>query len=395
MRKPRIPLIYGGSAIGAAGTFSSLTDAKKAQKVVDALHEGVPIDRMPLVIRLHEEEQGEDQAALESVPVEAIDTSNVSLYTQILGEMDLYECAVDTKSGLPPYLFYPLAPGDHSRAKLREAYDRMLESLGEKRVRVLYLNAPDHATPFEETLAAMDELYQEGKFEMLGLSNYRTHEVAHIVTLCRGHGWVAPSVYQGVYNAVDRSVESELIPCLRQFNIKFAAYCPLAGGYLTGNLLFEPELADGGVHLDLAPIPGPNTAPRPRLRQLHAKLRGSRRKFDPQNPFGKWYLTRYLHPKMNDAVLALCVVLDAHGISLHAASIRWLQHHSALLPTDLGIVFGGRTPAQVTQTLMYSVQGALPEAVVTAFEECYEQVKGSLPGFWIDPAQDHGVAASS
>lgn len=45
--------------------------------------------------------------------------------------------------------------------------------------------------------------------EMFGLSNFKTYEVAEIVTLCRTNGWTAPSVYEGLYSAIDRTVETE------------------------------------------------------------------------------------------------------------------------------------------------------------------------------------------
>ena len=35
-----------------------------------------------------------------------------------------------------------------------------------------YLHAPDHTTPFEETLKAVDELHKEGKFKRFGVSNF-------------------------------------------------------------------------------------------------------------------------------------------------------------------------------------------------------------------------------
>lgn len=80
-----------------------------------------------------------------------------------------------------------------------------------------------------------------------GLSNYNSWEVAEIYYIAKSHGWVLPTVYQGVYNALQRSVETEcapflsdtvkrltsfplsrLIPCLRKFGIRFYAYSPLA-----------------------------------------------------------------------------------------------------------------------------------------------------------------------
>ena len=63
----------------------------------------------------------------------------------------------------------------------------------------------------------------EGKFKELGLSNYKAWEVvcmyyqlltfylistfviqAEIYYICKQNGWVLPTVYQGMYNAVTR-----------------------------------------------------------------------------------------------------------------------------------------------------------------------------------------------
>ncbi|KAF7289725.1 Aflatoxin B1-aldehyde reductase [Mycena indigotica] len=399
MLSPRIPVIYGAAAIGAPGTFCALTNTEQAQRVVDALFDPGVEPQPELrqkIISLNDADDGHgDSSGLVREPVSlyAIDTSNVhtenSCFSfQILAQMDLHGCVIDTK-------FYPLVPGDHARVKLREAFDRMLASLGDKRVRVLYLNAPDHATPFSETFAAMDELHKEGKFEMLGLSNYRTHEVGEIVTLCRANGWVVPAVYQGLYNAIDRMVESELLPCLRQFGIKFAAYGPLAGGYLVGDLLFEPEPSRVRLHLDLPPSAAIVDHLLPSVNDLRQSLRGSGRHFDSRNPFSAWYQSRYLNSRINNAVFRLCAVLKLYGLSLHEASLRWLQHHSALVPSDLGMIFGGRTPDQVKQTLTYCTYGPLPDVILEAFEECYTEIRGGLPGFWMHPAWDDRLRENS
>ncbi|KAJ6582358.1 aflatoxin B1-aldehyde reductase [Mycena capillaripes] len=314
MFEPRIPVIYGAGGIGAPGTFCKLTDAATAQPVLDAW--------------------------CRRVGPSAIDTSN------------LYGFGTSEK-----YMFYPLAPGDHSAAKIKAACAKYMEALKGVKIRVLYLHAPDRTTPWAETLQAIDELHKEGKFEMFGLSNYRTYEVAEIVTLCRVNGWVAPTVYEGLYNAIDRTVETELIPCLRHFGIKFAAYCPLAGGYLVGHLISATE--------------DPN-----------AISQGSH--FDPKNPFGMWFRDRYL--PMGAAVGELRAIVEEHGLNLNGASVRWLQHHSALRPTDLGIIFGGSKVSHIEATLKYCTEGPLPKKVVKAYEECYAKVKGGLPNYHHDPA---------
>lgn len=42
-----------------------------------------------------------------------------------------------------------------------------------------------------------------------------------MVMICRANGWIQPTAYQGVYNAIHRAVEPELFPCLRKFGISF------------------------------------------------------------------------------------------------------------------------------------------------------------------------------
>ncbi|KAK7455755.1 hypothetical protein VKT23_010787 [Stygiomarasmius scandens] len=325
----RIPLIYGAAGIGAPGTGCKITTANEAQPIIDQFCKYGPM---------------------------AIDTS--ALYglgssEQLLAEMNLHGSRVDTK-------VYPLSPGDHSPAKLREACEKSVASLKGNKIRVYYLHAPDYATPFEETLKTIDELYREGKFEYFGLSNYKAYQVGEIVTLCRKNGWVEPTVYEGVYNPVDRTIETELIPALRHFNIKFAAYCPLAGGFLVGHLLKPGALdsVEAGSH------------------------------FDKNLPFGMYFQQKY--GKMIGPVSELRDAVEKHGLNLNQASVRWLQHHSAMIPSDLGIIFGGSKPSHVEKTLEYNAEGPLPEPVVQAFEECYLKVKAGLPNYhhdaaWYDP----------
>lgn len=104
----------------------------------------------------------------------------------------------------------------HKPERVKEIFNKSLSELGTKQVEIFYLHAPDRSVPFEDTLKACDELYKEGKFVKLGLSNYAAWEVAEIVNIARERGWVQPKIYQAMYNAVTRSIESELIPCCRK-----------------------------------------------------------------------------------------------------------------------------------------------------------------------------------
>ena len=67
-----------------------------------------------------------------------------------------------------------------------------------------YLHGPDRTTPYDVTMKAINDLYKEGHFKRFGISNYMSWEVAQMAELCRAHGWIQPTVYQGLYNAIHR-----------------------------------------------------------------------------------------------------------------------------------------------------------------------------------------------
>lgn len=97
---------------------------------------------------------------------------------------------------------YPTQPGKHKPENLRSDLETSLKELGTDQVDIFYLHAPDRSVPFAETLEEVDKLHKEGKFVELGLSNYTAFEVAEIVTLCAVRGWVRPTIYQAMYNAI-------------------------------------------------------------------------------------------------------------------------------------------------------------------------------------------------
>merc|ERR1712013_327261 len=117
--------------------------------------------------------------------------------------------------------------------------DTSLQSLSIPSCDIFYLHWPDHTVPIEDTLKGVDQLHKDGKFKEFGLSNYASWEVADIYHICKQSGYVLPTVYQGMYNALTRDIELELIPCLRRYGIRFYVYNPLAAGMLTGKYDFS------------------------------------------------------------------------------------------------------------------------------------------------------------
>ncbi|KAF7789104.1 hypothetical protein EIP86_000038 [Pleurotus ostreatoroseus] len=46
-------------------------------------------------------------------------------------------------------------------------------------------------------------------------------EVAQLCEMCKANGWIQPTAYQGIHNAIHRAVEPELFPCSRKYGISF------------------------------------------------------------------------------------------------------------------------------------------------------------------------------
>jgi aflatoxin B1 aldehyde reductase len=94
---------------------------------------------------------------------------------------------------------YPSEDGDHQAQKVKESVEKSLEELGTDVIDILYIHAADRATPFAETLEALDKLHKAGKFVQLGLSNFTAAEVAEVVMTCKYNNWVRPTIYQAMY----------------------------------------------------------------------------------------------------------------------------------------------------------------------------------------------------
>lgn len=121
---PRIPVILGAAQLGAPGTGERVSDPAIVQDFIDLM-------------------LSHGQTGIDTSRIYAQGTSE-----KLIGTLDLRGVArVDTK-------IFPLAPGDHEPAKLKETFKICQEALGAQKIRVFYLHAPDRSVPYEDTLEA-------------------------------------------------------------------------------------------------------------------------------------------------------------------------------------------------------------------------------------------------
>ncbi|KAK3936051.1 NADP-dependent oxidoreductase domain-containing protein [Diplogelasinospora grovesii] len=153
------------------------------------------------------------------------------------------------------------------------------------------------SVPFAETLEAMDKLYKAGKFKRLCLSNFTSFEVTEVVMTCKYNGWVRPTIYQGIYNCMQRGIETELIPACNRYGLDVVVYSPIAGGLLSGKHDKESRPEEG--------------------RFSDKFLKGVLRE-------------KYFKNGFFEAINELKEAAAKHGLSTIEVALRWLVHHSKL-----------------------------------------------------------------
>ena len=223
-----------------------------------------------------------------------------------------------------------------------------LERMNAASVDTVFLHFPDPVTPVISVLEAMADLHDQGKFKELGLSNFPAWMVADVWHICDQHGWVKPTIFEGIYNPLTRKAEIELNDCLNAFGMRFYAYNPLAGGLLTGRYgQFEDAPSDG--------------------RFTHRPN----------------YQKRYWKKSYFEAVHILKKAAEKHGMTCIEAVYRWLAYHSMLNESrGDAIIIGASKLSHLKQNMETVKAGPLPEEVVQAFEQAWAITKGDSPEYF-------------
>lgn len=242
----------------------------------------------------------------------------------------------------------PRITGKLDGAAARSQLNESLKRLKMDSVDTVFLHFPDPATPVIDVLSAMAEMHEAGKFRELGLSNFPAWMVADVWHICDKHGWVKPTVFEGVYNPLTRRAETELNAALTHFGMRFYAYNPMAGGLLTGRYArFEDAPADG--------------------RFTHRPN----------------YQGRYWKKSYFDAVDEIKAAAQKHGLTSIEATYRYLAYHS-MLNVDRGdaILIGASRIEHLRQNMAAVEAGPLPEDMLEAFERAWQITKGDSPEYF-------------
>ncbi|KAF1991804.1 aflatoxin B1 aldehyde reductase member 2 [Aulographum hederae CBS 113979] len=260
----------------------------------------------------------------------------------LLGATDFASWAImDTK--VPSPIAAP-----HTKANVHAAIDASLAALKVDKVHAMYLHAIDRNTSFEETCEAMDEAFRAGKFEKFGLSNATGEDIEQFMEICGRRGFVKPGLYQGMYNALCRGAEEELLPVLRKYEIPYYAYSPTAGGLFSGKLKTE-SVAKGG-------------------------------RFDKDTKVGGLYRSWYFHDTILNAASEVHTTALAHNTTGIGAALRWLRFNSHLDGSKGdGLILSASSIEQIEQNLKWCDEGPLPQEVLESLEKVWVESKPYAP----------------
>ncbi len=236
----------------------------------------------------------------------------------------------------------PKEPGGLSAVGIEKQLSTSLDRIKRQQFDLFYLHEPDLDTPIDETLEAIDSAYRNGQLAGFGLSNYAAWQVAQIYERCDKNGWLKPTVYQGMYNAITRDVERELFKCLTDYNMAFYAYNPLAGGLLTGKYQNTDTLPDSG-----------------------------------RFSYHKGYPDRYWKDDNHRAVATISRACRELELPVVNAALGWMLHHSPLAKgnADHAVILGASSVTQLEQNLAACKQGPLNSELVDAIDEAWEMCR--------------------
>jgi aryl-alcohol dehydrogenase-like predicted oxidoreductase len=164
------------------------------------------------------------------------------------------DVVIASKFGLP---MNGAGTGGASRQYIVKAVDASLKRLRTEWIDLYQVHYPDPSTPIEETMRALDDLARQGKVRQIGCSNHSAKQLIAAEDTARRSGLAHFVTCQDEYSLLERGIEREIVPLMRERGMALLPYSPLASGLLTGKYRrSEPppkgtRLAGGGHHVSV------------------------------------------------------------------------------------------------------------------------------------------------
>lgn len=230
-----------------------------------------------------------------------------------------------------------------SRIHIQNAVEASLRRLQTDVIDLYQIHRWDFTVPMEETLDVLDDLVRQGKIRYAACSNVRAYQLQRALTYSRSTNRSPFISLQPVYNALNRSIESELLRLCAEEGIGVIPYNPLAGGMLTGKYRRGESLPKGT--------------------RLEA--------YD-------FYHARYYNDQAFDLVEAFLAAARERGVTPAQLALAWVLAE----PRITSPILGARNMDQITDSL--------GGAEIELSTEERSRIPAVPPGRWVgeDPVYD-------
>lgn len=139
--------------------------------------------------------------------------------------------------------------GGLSRRHIQKAVEASLGRLQTDVIDVYQIHRWDPDVPIEETLEVLNDLVRQGKVRYISSSNLSAWQLSRYLHVADLNHWSRFIGIQPVYSALNRGVETEVLPLCDAEGLGVLTYNPLAGGMLTGKYASGKPLP-AGARLD-------------------------------------------------------------------------------------------------------------------------------------------------
>ncbi|GGE36847.1 aldo/keto reductase [Pullulanibacillus camelliae] len=218
--------------------------------------------------------------------------------------------------------FGAMGPGVNERGLSRkhiiDAVDQSLRRLKTDYLDLYQAHQFDPSTPIDETLRAFDDLVTQGKVRYIGVSNWRSWQVAKALGISEQKNFVRIESVQPRYNLLFRMIEEELVPMAVSEGVGIISYNPLAGGMLTGRYKWGNQVEEG-TRFGLGGV----------------------------SKAGDLYQSRYWHEATFNVVESYQKWCQEHGYDMVTTAVRWVTQQ----PGITSAIMGASRPEQLDASL--------------------------------------------
>ena len=136
---------------------------------------------------------------------------------------------------------------------ITQQVDQSLKRLGVDYIDIYYLHFPDHDTPKAEAVGALQRLREAGKIRAIGISNFNLDQIKE----ANADGYV--DVVEDEFSLLHQDHLTEgMLDYLRDHQISFVPYFPLASGLLTGKYVQDVSFPADDIRSQIADFKQPH-----------------------------------------------------------------------------------------------------------------------------------------